>query len=178
MTNRLKQTFREVDNSPAVSAYIRTLFQKLEKFNHRIIHCHVIVERAQKRQQNVMLYSVKIHLAIPMREINSDHNQDENLYKAIHKGFNRIQRQLRDTTHIIEGMTKHHQDIIQGKITKIFAKRGYGFIESQFGEVYYFSTNNLSGKSSLTNLRIGSHVEFTEHLGNEGLQANRVKVRR
>lgn len=181
MQKPLEITFRDTEKSAAVAAYIRTRFQKLEKFSDRIIHCHVTVERNQKHQQNPVIHNVKIQLSIPGHTLCSDHNSCENLYKGIQNAFMRIQRQLHNTTHIIEGFTKHHEDTLQGTVTKLFLDRGYGFIESNNGEKYYFSTNNLLGKrkpQQFNQLSIGAAVEFTENLGNDGLQANRVKMKR
>ena len=177
MQKPLNLTYKEIEKSAAVSAYVRTRFQKLEKFSDKIIHCHVVIERVQKHQQNPIIHNVKIHLSIPHYDLTSDQNNDENLYKAIQKAFLKIQRQLQDSTQLLEGYKKHHEDIIQGTVTTLFTDRGFGFIESTWGEEYYFSDNNLTGKSSLSRLRIGTHVEFTENQGNEGLQANRVKIK-
>lgn len=98
--SNLQITYRHLAPSEAVSAKIQQRYQKLQQFCDRIIHCQVIVEAPHQNHHKGNLYTVKIILTLPQKElvVGQDSSRDrshENAYIAIRDAFDVAERQLK-----------------------------------------------------------------------------------
>ena len=62
----------------------------------------------------------------------------------------------------------------QGRIKKLIADKGFGFIEGEDGEIFFHRTSLL--EASMEDLQEGQEVEFTEGSSPKGPRAENVKV--
>jgi CspA family cold shock protein len=62
----------------------------------------------------------------------------------------------------------------QGKIKKLVADRGFGFIAGEKGDVF-FHLSAVQG-ATFESLQVGQAVEYDEERGNKGPRAVNVKV--
>lgn len=171
----LEITFRNLENTPAISAYIRGLYSKLEQFSESITSCKVVVEIDQKHKTTPVMHNVRVHLNLPGKELATIGNTNSNLYRAVHNAFNKIQRQMDDYIQTLDGHIKHHADTLEGRIVRVFKKRQFGFIETASGDEYYFSYSNCTNLNRAQPV-IGANVKFIEDAHGDSLQAHRVKV--
>ncbi len=172
----LEITYKDTEHSAAINAYIKTRAQKLESYYQGIISCHAVIEHTNKQQTNPAIHSIKLHLTLPNKiELTAHIENSDNLYKAIHACFDKVQRQMIDHVNIMEGATKSHDELHHGTVVRLFEEDGFGFIEATDGSEYYFNQHSLTPKSK-QHLQIGAQVHFIEYMGDEGPQAHKVKV--
>ncbi len=169
-------TFRDnLENTPAVEKHIQEKVDHLQHYCQNLIACHIVVELANKNQNNGNQYNTRLTLTVPNKELISTKNEDENLYASIKTGFEDLIRQLEEYNNQMHGQVKNHKPVLSGKVARIIYGEDFGFIECADGNEYYFNTGNLVS-GSLDKITIGTPVHFVEFTGNEGLQAHRVKV--
>jgi cold shock CspA family protein len=89
---------------------------------------------------------------------------------AIRDGFKAMRRQLRDYVRCLRHDVKTHHRAPYAKVSKLFPKEGYGFIETLDGREIYFHKNSVLD-STFEHLEIGDEVIFSEEAGDEGPQA-------
>lgn len=174
----LEMSFREMPPNEQLETEIRDRVAKLEEFYDRITSCHVIVE-ASRRHQTGNLYQVRIHLAVPGRELVVDRQPGDihahtDVNVAIRDAFKAVRRQLQDYVRELRGQTKHHDEPAHGVVTKLMEHDGYGFIQTPDQRTVYFHFNSLL--TDPKELVIGSQVRFVEETGDEGPQATSVRV--
>lgn len=86
---------RHITRSPALTARIRELTDKLEHHNPRITRCHVIVEAETHRSRKGKQYDVKVDVSVaggPDCAVTRRH--DEDVYVALRDAFHALERQL------------------------------------------------------------------------------------
>ena len=93
--------FRNMDPSPAVEARIREKAEKLERFHDRIIGCTIVVKAPHHSQHKGKLYSVRVDISVPGKDVVVDRAKPENhahedVYLAIRDAFNAATRRLED----------------------------------------------------------------------------------
>lgn len=94
-------TFRDVDRTDALEAYVRRRAEKLDTFAADIIGCAVVVEAPHRHKHHGRHYRVRIDLAVPGAELVADRCTDEghghdDAYAAIDDAFEHAGRVLRD----------------------------------------------------------------------------------
>lgn len=97
----LEISFRNMDPSPAVEARIREKAAKLERFHDRIIGCTVVVEAPHRSQHKGKLYSVRLDISVPGKDIVVDRakpvdHAHEDVYVAVRDAFSAATRRLED----------------------------------------------------------------------------------
>jgi ribosomal subunit interface protein len=102
----LQITVRDIRHSPTLDAHIRSKAAKLEQHSSPIISCRIVAEAPHKHQQSGRLYSVRLDIAVPGREIVVNHEHDEDIYVALRDAFNAAKRQLEDYAQIRRGETR------------------------------------------------------------------------
>jgi ribosomal subunit interface protein len=172
----LQITFREIEHSDALENHIRDKAQKLEQFYSALVGCRVVVDQPGKHQHLGKPFSIRIDLTVPGGEIVVDRQQNEDVYVALRDAFNAARRKLEDFGHRQRREIKAHEPIVSGRVARLVAEEGYGFITGTNGQEYYFSATNLV-HGSLDQLREGDEVHFLEDAGSEGLQAKRISLR-
>ena len=62
-------TLKNVPHSEAVEAKIREKIGKLDQFSDRIMGCRVTVEESQRKQHQGKVFSVRIDITVPGKEL-------------------------------------------------------------------------------------------------------------
>ena len=104
-----------------------------------------------------------------------DQNAHEDIYVAIRDAFDVAKRQLRNAGRKKSGEVKSHETPPHGRVIRLFAAQGYGFIEAVDGREYYFHKNSVLN-ASFDKLEVGSEVRFAPEEGVEGPQARSVQA--
>lgn len=175
MQTPLQITFREVPRSDALEARIRAKAAKLDAFHPRIMSCHVTVEELRKHHHQGKHFRVSIDLRVPGREIVANKDHDEDVYVALRDAFNSAGRQLEEAVRTKRGDVKVHEIAQRGRIRRLIADEGYGFIETADGRELYFAAENVV-HPTFEQLEPGAEVQFIEEVADEGRQAKRVTV--
>ncbi|MBI3707670.1 MAG: HPF/RaiA family ribosome-associated protein [Proteobacteria bacterium] len=175
----LQITFREIAPSAAVEARIRKRVAKLEEHFGRIVSCRVIVRSPRRHLNKGKSYNIRIDLKLPGSEIavNRDPAPAEDrkdIYVAIRDAFDAVERRLQDKVRRRRGEVKSHAGEPHGRIARLFADEGYGFIESADGEEVYFHRNSVI-QGEFKRLSVGAEVRYAAAAGEKGLQATTVK---
>jgi ribosomal subunit interface protein len=171
----LQVTFRNFPHSEAIEANISEKAAKLDRFNERIMSCRVVVEASQRRQHQGKLFSVRIDLTVPGKELAVTREENEDVYVAVRDAFDSAGRRLEEHARRLRGVVKSHETQPSGRIIKIFPDEQYGFIETHDSREIYFHRNSVQDEA-FSRLKIGTEVGFVEEQGEEGPQAARVTV--
>ena len=166
-------TFRDIAKSEAVETAIREKAERLERFSERIMSCKVMVGMIQKHKHQGKLFNIRIDLTLPGAEIVVNRDKAEDIYVAIRDAFDAVKRKLEEQVRRIRGDVKLHEVEAHGRVARLFAEEGYGFIATPDGGELYFHLYNCV-HPDFDQLKIGDEVVFLEEMGGEGLQANRV----
>jgi ribosomal subunit interface protein len=174
----LQISFRNMDPSPTVEARIREKAAKLERFHDRIVGCTVVVEAPHRHHHKGKLYSVRIDISVPGKNVVVDRAKPieahEDVYVAVRDAFDAAVRRLEDQNRKMRGSVKTHSAPAHGKIENLFDD--YGFITTAEGDEVYFHRNSLVG-ANFDALEVGNDVSLVvaEQEGEKGLQASTVK---
>lgn len=159
---------------------IRERVEELEQLYERIISCRVTVDMPHRQHQKGNLFSVRIELLVPEREIavGHEHRNDpahEDVYVAIRDAFDAAERQLEAYAQQLRGEVKVHAVPDHGKVARIFPADGFGFVETIDGTEIYFHENSVA-KNGFANLEVGQEVRIViaEGEGEKGPQASTV----
>ncbi|HEX6984587.1 MAG TPA: HPF/RaiA family ribosome-associated protein [Planctomycetaceae bacterium] len=171
--------FRGVEPSPELEAEVNDRVAELAEFYGRVTSCHVVVETPHRRRRRGNLYRVRIHLAVPRKELVVDreppeHHAAEGLLVAIRDAFDAMRRQLEDYVRQARGDVKRHEEPARARVKKLFPEAGYGFLETPDGrEVFFHANSVLDGFDRLAH---GTEVRFAEEEGEKGPQASSVRI--
>jgi ribosomal subunit interface protein len=172
----LQISLHGIEHSNALYQAIREKADKLERYYDRIMSCRVVLELAGRHQRKGKQYAVRIDLKVPGGEIAVTHEHDQDLQVALRDAFDAARRRLEDYGRGQRGDVKRHAPEYTGRVARIDAERGIGFIACADGREYYFSRDNVVSPS-FDHLTVGTPVHFLEEAAGEGLQAKRVSVR-
>ncbi|HEX5136003.1 MAG TPA: HPF/RaiA family ribosome-associated protein [Planctomycetota bacterium] len=172
-------TFRDLPRWEKAEDEVRKRAAELERYFDRITSCRVLIEAPHLHQQKGQIYHVRVDLTVPGREIvvkrdPADRKLHEDLYVAIRDAFRAARRQLQDYVRERRGLVKAHDTPPHGRVTKLFAEEGYGFLETPDGEEVYFHRNAVH--EGFDELAVGSEVRYTEEEGDRGPQATSVRL--
>lgn len=176
----LQITFRHMDPSDAVEANIRDKAEKLDQFADHIMSCRVVIDQEHKHHHQGKLFSVKLDIKVPGKEIVVDrhseqHHAHEDVYVAVRDAFDAAKRQLEDYVRKQRGKVKTHDTAPHGKIKQLFPYEDYGLIETPDGREIYFHRNSVVDES-FDKLVEGDSVHFSEEMGENGPQASTVHL--
>lgn len=180
MTIPTQITFRGFDSSEALEERILEKIRRLERLQNRITSCHVTVERIAARHHQGKIFEVHVHIALPgarvdvTREPGLDHGH-EDVYVAVRDAFARAERQLEELIRVHRDDVKTHAAPPHGRIIRMFAPEGYGFIESSDLLEVYFHRNAVAD-GSFDELEVDDEVRFVlaPDAGDKGPQASTV----
>jgi cold shock CspA family protein len=169
----------KVPQAAAVREEVLKAASVLERFHPRVTACRVGISNPEARHRQGGLFDVNVVLRVPgHREIvvsrrAGDQPEREHLNVALRKAFAQARRRLQDTVRELRGDVKAKAEREAGKVAKLFARSGYGIIETGDGREIYFHRNSVAdGKFRL--LKVGAHVRFVETEGEKGPQASTV----
>lgn len=166
-------TVRGGPSSPALESHIRSKCQKLPQVCRRINSCRVVIEVTHKGKIQGKLYNVRIDITVPGKELVVTKKFNYDVYVAIRDAFLAISRQLEEHGRKRNGLVKTHTNVSHGYVTRLMAKEGYGFIEGNDGNEYYFSITNVS-YPRFEKLGIGDPVEYIAETQGDGLIAHHI----
>jgi ribosome-associated translation inhibitor RaiA len=97
----LQVTFRGMDPSDAITGMIRERAQRLERFDPRIVACHVVVDVPHRHRSTGRNFAVRLDITTPTREIavSRDPGLDrghEDFGAVVRDAFDAAARQLED----------------------------------------------------------------------------------
>lgn len=173
----LQVTFRNFPHSEAIETTINEKAAKLDRFYERIMSCRVVAEASQRRQHQGKLYSVRIDITVPGKELAVTREEDEDIYVAIRDAFDVASRRLEEHGRRQRGVVKAHEAQPSGRVIRIMPDQDYGFIETIDRREIYFHRNSVLDED-FNRLKIGTEVAFIEEQGKEGPQAARVTISR
>jgi cold shock CspA family protein/ribosome-associated translation inhibitor RaiA len=180
MQEPLRITFRNLESSPAIEEQVRKRAEELERFFDRITACHVVIETPHRHHRQGRLYHIRIVLEVPGQEIvvqrePSEHQAYEDLQVAIRDAFDAARRQLQDHVRVMRADIKTHEQPAIGRIAKLIAEGGYGFLLTESGDEVYVHRNAVPGRG-FDQLRVGDKVRYVldEEEGEKGPQASSV----
>lgn len=99
----LQITFRGMSPSPAIESLIRRRSARMERFNDRIIHCHVVVDVPHRRSRKGNQVAVHLDITTPTgpivisRDPGTGRAHDE-ADIAVRDAFDAATRRLEDET--------------------------------------------------------------------------------
>lgn len=176
----LQITFRGMDASPSAEDQARRRAEELQKFSDRIVACEVVLEATDRRHHRGNLYHVTVDLVVPGGRIvaSHEHGKDhahEDIHVAIRDAFDAARRGLQDHMRRLDGDVKQHEAPAIGRIVRLFADRGYGFLETDTGEEVYVHRNSVQD-GGFDALKVGDRVRYVvdEEEGEHGAQASMV----
>jgi cold shock CspA family protein len=120
-------------------------------------------------------YHVNIDLTVPGAELVVTRQENEDLQVAIRDAFHAAQRRLQDYARRQRGEVKIPETPPHAIVSKLFAKEGYGFLETPDGRELYFHRHSVL-TPGFDHLEVGTEVRFAEELGEKGPQASTVAV--
>jgi cold shock CspA family protein len=168
-----------MSSSEAIEAYVRKRAEKLEDFTSDIMSCRVAIEIPHRHKLHGYHFRVRIDLKLRGAELvvgrdPAERKEHEDVHAAIDAAFDTAKRLIEDFVRKRRGDVKSHvSPMRQGRVTKLFAYEGFGFIETPTGEEVYFHANSVPS-GGFSKLEIGSRVRFLEEEGDRGPQASRV----
>jgi cold shock CspA family protein len=173
-------SFRNMESSPAVEAQLRERTDALERYYPSILTCRIAVEAAHRHHRKGKLFHIRVRLTVPGHEIvvsrdPAEHHAHEDIAVAIRDAFDATRRRLEDHLRHVQGRVKVHEVPAHGRIVRLIAEGGYGFIESAAGEEIYMHRDSVVG-ANFDDLRVGDEVRYVEHPGEgeKGPQASTV----
>lgn len=175
MERPIQITLRNIPRSEAVEAHILDKAARLEKFHSRITSCQVVVEVPHRHKHQGKLFDVRLDIRVPGQEIVLNREMSEDVYVALRDVFDAARRKLEDYAQRIRGETKAHAALIHGRVVRLFADEGYGFIETNTGDEFYFNRDNVVSPA-FDQLRVGEAVQFIEDMSGDAPQARRVSA--
>ena len=109
----LQITFRHLDHSAALEGRIRALVARLEKFEARITHCHVIITAPPRHHRHGALYDFHIDIGLPdhviaVRHARSGAAAHKDPFVALRDAFRAVRRKLEDYRRTRRGDIKNH----------------------------------------------------------------------
>jgi ribosomal subunit interface protein len=108
MQSPLQVVFHDLERSDAIEEAVRKHAAELDTHFDRITSCRVVVGAPHRSQHRGRIYSVRIDIGVPRKEIivNKDHGDDqshEDVYVAINHAFKAARRQLDEYARKIRG---------------------------------------------------------------------------
>ena len=170
----LEITARNVRLNGSLEEVLRERTDALERFHPRLVRCHVTLDGPGTHHRHGGLFSVRLDIRVPGKEIVVSHQSAEELPVAIRDAFDAAKRQIHDFVERQRGETKVHEEPPEGTVNRLFADRGYGFLQTPDGREVYFHRNSVLGDFSA--VKLGTRVRYAEEQGAEGPQASSITV--
>jgi ribosomal subunit interface protein len=171
----LQISLHGIEHSDALYNAIKDKAERLDRYYDRIMSCRVVLELAGRHKRHGKQFTAHIDLMVPGGEIVVTKEHDEKLDIALRDAFDAARRRLEDYARGQRGDVKQHAPELTGKVARIDAVEGFGFIATEEGNEYYFSRDNVV-TPPFEQLSVGTVVHFIEDAGGEGPQAKRVSA--
>jgi len=185
MERPLQISFRNMASSEFIEALIRERVERLQRFHPNITGARVVVEVPHRSPEGGKLpIGITVEIDVPghkpivakgeqdRREMKGDHSA------IINRVFEAIERQLEQTTSIMNREVKNHGSAGDtGIVVSIFPEQNYGFVEVKDSPDLYFS-REVVASGAFDDIKIGTvvHVTRAASEGPMGPQASSVKL--
>jgi cold shock CspA family protein len=178
METPVQITFRDVPVSDEIERICWREAEKLERYHGRITGCHVLIAQPHRHHRKGNLYQVRLDVVIPGGEVVVDrappeHKSDEKVELALREAFDSARRKLEDAVRRRRGQVKTHETPFHGRVSRLDAVQGFGYLTTADGHEVYFHRNSVIG--GLDELDVGTEVTFHEEEGERGPQASVVR---
>lgn len=175
MPAALHLSFRDMEPTPALDAFVRHWVEKLDRIYDRIERCDVVVEWPHQRHRHGQRAHVRVTLAVPGPDlvVSHDHALDgshEDVYVAIRDAFRAARRRLEDHARRERQDVKVHVEPEHGRVTYLDAEGEWGYLQTDGRQVYFHRNSVLDPEP----LALGDEVRFDEEPGEKGPQATSV----
>lgn len=164
----------EVTVMPDVMEYLRFRIGRLPYFYDRILSSRIVLRGETRHHRTGGPFSVHVYVDTPQRVIVVTRQQRENLHVAIREAFDAVQRQLEDHARVQRGDVSPTTQPPRGRVARVFHELGYGFIDTDEGDVYFHRNAVLEGRFG--EIEPGSEVRYELEAGEKGLQASTVAL--
>jgi len=171
----LQISLHGVEHSNALYNAIREKAEKLDRYYDRIMSCRVMLELGARHKRQGKQFTARIDLKVPGGEIAITREHDEDVQVALRDAFDAARRKLEDYVRGQRGDVKQHPAEYTGRIERLEAAEGFGFIVTDDGREYYFSRDSVV-TPPFEHLAVGMPVHFIEEAAGEGFQAKRVSA--
>jgi ribosomal subunit interface protein len=160
----LRLDFENMEPSEFVANRVRQRVARLQRYYRRIIGCSVHIEAPHRHHAKGNLYRIKIVLHLPGGDLPVSRSAGRSpahhdIYVAIRDAFDAAERGLARHAERQRGEVKRHAPPLSGRVTQIFARRGYGFVTLTDGRAVYFHRNSVIG-GTFDRLRQGQAVRL------------------
>jgi cold shock CspA family protein len=105
-------------------------------------------------------------------EVDTPH---KNLGLAIHDAFKAAARRLQKYARRQGGFVKNHQPLPEGRVSRLFPEKGYGFLVTPDGREIYFHQDSVLNQA-FRRIEIGTRVVFSEEPGEKGPQDSPLRI--
>jgi len=173
----LQISLHGIEHSNALYNAIREKAEKLDHYYDHIMSCRVVLELGGRHRHQGKQFTVRIDVKVPGGEIAITREHDEDVQVALRDAFDAARRKLEDYARGQRGDVKRHPAEYTGRVARIDAEQGIGFIATPDGRELYFSRDNVV-HPPFEHLAVGTTVHFIEEVAGEGLQAKRVSAHR
>ena len=179
METPVQVTFRDMPVSDEIERICWKEAEKLERYHGRITGCHVLIAQPHRHHRKGNLYHVRIDVVIPGGELVVDrappaHKSDEQVELALREAFDSARRRLEDAVRRRRGLVKTHETPAHGRVSKLDAFQGFGYLTAHDGHEVYFHRNSVLDER-FDELDVGAEVAFHEEEGERGPQASVVR---
>ncbi|MDP2620069.1 MAG: HPF/RaiA family ribosome-associated protein [Hyphomicrobiales bacterium] len=174
-------SFKGFEPSHMLRQRVLDRIDRLEQFHDRITSCRVVIEAPHHHGRLGKLYHVRVDITVPQGEIVINREPElnhahEDADVAVRDAFDAAQRRLEDHVRKLGGVrVKEHPIKTHGKVVRVFAEEGYGFILTEDGREFFFEQDSVTG-DDWTILDVDSKVRFREMSGDAGPYAVAVSV--
>jgi ribosomal subunit interface protein len=150
MQTPLRIDFENMEPSEFVANRVRQRVARLQRYYRRIIGCSVHIEAPHRHHAKGNLYRIKIVLHLPGGDLPISRSAGRSpahhdIYVAIRDAFDAAERGLARHAERRRGEVKRHVPPLAGRVTKLSATAGYGFVTLSDGRQVYFHRNSVSG---------------------------------
>ena len=192
--------FKGIIRTGYIDKLIERGIAKLEQVCSYIVSTRVTVEQIQTRHRTDNPYRILIEISIrdrpdivverlsnKMKKTADDPDQinsrptrkrnprEEALPAFIISTFGSARRELEKVVEKQRGAVKvHPQQRGQATVEKIFRDQDYGFLRGSEGQSVYFNRNSVL-HDHWEHLKVGAAVNYTQEIGDKGLQASIVE---
>lgn len=155
-------------------AMVEEAISNLERFFGRLIACHVTVSVPHHRPGgDPIAWTCRVALTVPGQVLTVTRQAKPSLQEAIEDAFDVARRQLQDYAREVRGDVKIRAGEPHGRVSRLLAREGFGFITADDGHELYFHRNSVPD-GGFDRLAVGTEVRLVEVEGERGPQASTV----
>lgn len=171
----LQISMHGIERSNALYDAVRENAEKLERYYDRITSCRVVLERDGRHKRQDRQFTVRIDLEVPGGEIAVTREHAADVQVALGDAFDAARRKLESYAHGQHGDARRQPPEDTGRIQRIDAVQGCGFIMTDDGREYRFSRDSVT-TPPFEELAVGTAVRFVGEATAEGFRAKRVSA--